>query len=771
MVFCGVCNVPLDMLDMAQHANQKLHLRNLPRFLSLGKEQVFISEVVSSYKEVHQLEGATLSDENNVLRFETTLALFESNTSLHSAGPLVELIERKSMEKIGDPRSLAVFGDMIHNAEIRRYDLLNELCFPQYGVTADGTPNFAEWEGVALRRVTLDWEIIDYLARLAALKKSPRAAVLAVSWEGALRDRCKLRLQDARSAMLDRAATNGATLRILGERNSSFRAFNAKCTPHTVVKVGEKFNHSELKMALSGWIKVIMHPGHARLRFTGVFDEGPLVGGGVRWWTKWELLCQLHRLGWLKLLVEVVDFCVENGYSEVSALKLQELLKEPAFMAKVIVQAAAQADAGLPFCVATYELEAGAPMIFVAYEILADLDLKMSRGIALPKMAAAAITSAAIMSEASAPLDAAIATAQAALTTCTAAVVAAELALGAHVAAGAVVAAAGVREGGRTDRRPSWRQAQSCGGGGNGGGGNGGGAMPTPVAAATPLQAAVVASKAALVTANASAAAAEKAKIDWKSKVDIRALLFGVDTAKKFLRVCSQVVCATAEEFLDMGTAGLQAGYDYYEVLYNTPGGELYLLKFAYQGASVFNPLKLKDLDQTAAELLIELLANFNFPEFTPEFLELLKQELPEVMRQAKLPFDWSAVRGAAEYDKALKAKLARAAAASSSTPAVQDREGLVAAEVKDWKDDNIEKARRIWEWWRARLRGVCVLKYWPEALRLVVLVQPSSAKMERIFSQLKLTLDAIGFNWLEKTVEARLFVRENAALWRLLGI
>jgi hypothetical protein len=54
-------------------------------------------------------------------------------------------------------------------------------------------------------------------------------------------------------------------------------------------------------------------------------------------------------------------------------------------------------------------------------------------------------------------------------------------------------------------------------------------------------------------------------------------------------------------------------------------------------------------------------------------------------------------------------------------------------------------------------------------ALRLVALVQPSSARMERIFSQLKLTLDAVGSSCLEKTLEARLFVRENAALWRKL--
>jgi hypothetical protein len=55
------------------------------------------------------------------------------------------------------------------------------------------------------------------------------------------------------------------------------------------------------------------------------------------------------------------------------------------------------------------------------------------------------------------------------------------------------------------------------------------------------------------------------------------------------------------------------------------------------------------------------------------------------------------------------------------------------------------------------------------DSLRLVALVQPPSARMERIFSQLKLALDPVGSFCLEKTVEARLFVRENAALWRKL--
>ena len=61
------------------------------------------------------------------------------------------------------------------------------------------------------------------------------------------------------------------------------------------------------------------------------------------------------------------------------------------------------------------------------------------------------------------------------------------------------------------------------------------------------------------------------------------------------------------------------------------------------------------------------------------------------------------------------------------------------------------------------------VFKYWSKAARLVAetarlvaLVQTSSARIERVFSQLKLILETIVFSALEKTVEGRLFTRVN---------
>ena len=130
---------------------------------------------------------------------------------------------------------------------------------------------------------------------------------------------------------------------------------------------------------------------------------------------------------------------------------------------------------------------------------------------------------------------------------------------------------------------------------------------------------------------------------------------------------------------------------------------------------------------------------------------------------------------GAEAYDAALARRLLKkayqAAAASSSSsssssrPAADDEDDPVSAretQFDKWEDDPMEMSRRIWEWWRARLCGVSVFKYWSLAVRLVVLVQTSSARMERIFSQLKLILETIGYSALEKTVEGRLLVRVN---------
>ena len=76
-----------------------------------------------------------------------------------------------------------------------------------------------------------------------------------------------------------------------------------------------------------------------------------------------------------------------------------------------------------------------------------------------------------------------------------------------------------------------------------------------------------------------------------------------------------------------------------------------------------------------------------------------------------------------------------------------------------EWKEDEAEVARRVWEWWKVHAKELPNLAI---CVRLVVLVQVSSASVERVFSQLKYIVDTCQQNTLHDALLLRLFSRVN---------
>jgi hypothetical protein len=71
------------------------------------------------------------------------------------------------------------------------------------------------------------------------------------------------------------------------------------------------------------------------------------------------------------------------------------------------------------------------------------------------------------------------------------------------------------------------------------------------------------------------------------------------------------------------------------------------------------------------------------------------------------------------------------------------------------------ETARRIWEWW---VLHADKLHSFTKAAELVVLHATSSCSVERLFSQLKLIIEATCGNSLQDNIELRAMVRVNKA-------
>ena len=129
-----------------------------------------------------------------------------------------------------------------------------------------------------------------------------------------------------------------------------------------------------------------------------------------------------------------------------------------------------------------------------------------------------------------------------------------------------------------------------------------------------------------------------------------------LDAEKERFRLWKEEVGPiTLEEFIEFGNNCAKPGYDYFTKLYIHEEEKLHNLYLAFKGAEIFDPLRVVQMSEAGTMLQVDLLNRFGFPEFTNEFLEGLKTEIPRYRRMARAHFDWNALDGAKEYDDALR--------------------------------------------------------------------------------------------------------------------
>ena len=122
----------------------------------------------------------------------------------------------------------------------------------------------------------------------------------------------------------------------------------------------------------------------------------------------------------------------------------------------------------------------------------------------------------------------------------------------------------------------------------------------------------------------------------------------------------------TEDDFLVFAQGVVSPGYDYYRKLYLTPLGAMYNLRLAFRGATVLDQFNIAAITIPAAELLVDDLKHFGFPEFTPDFLQDVKKELSLLKQHAQRDFDRDAVD---KLSAKLKKEEARATEAATVTP------------------------------------------------------------------------------------------------------
>jgi len=512
-----------------------------------------------------------------------------------------------------------------------------------------------------------------------------------------------------------------------------------------------------------------MHKGNATLRFKDIFGTEVLKGNGVRWWIKWEQIAQLDQFGIEKFMKEVVDWCMENKFSEESAKALVAFMNDPVNRARVLIEAAAHASAGLLFCIVTYLLEGDKPLIFVAYRELEKIDIALRTGIPLERVNVIAPRCAELVKDALVAVDAALTEELNKLAAAQEALSAKTVTYNTLVAKAETMNAANANNGNVNGKRKRKRTSQAA-----------------ELAAAEEEKKKKIAKK--------LNEAINEAKTEIKSAAKEEALAEkGVEDARTARTERLAVVGPrTLQDFKDYAESCVKVGYDYYENRFNgiptksTSGkkwvsGELTAFKKATWACQVFDPDILAHEHISSLELRIDALVNFGFLQFSPDFLSGMKKELPLAIEHAKRSFDWSTLKGAKEYDIGLerrderhkyqqerKAQLNKDAVIDSekdapTPPPTPKRE----IKFKTWREDPGERGRRIWEWWVLRVKKQTTFYFFKKAVRLVVLVQVSSACVERVFSQLVQIMNACGSGLLRDALQFRLFRLINKDLYK----
>ena len=106
--------------------------------------------------------------------------------------------------------------------------------FPEYGITFDGTPSFAEAEAIKLRFVTYEYDIVEVLVGVALFEKKLNGDNVASRLLETIMLQLGLKLEDWLTSQQNRASTNSAPIKKIKEMHENTTPTENYCNTHTL---------------------------------------------------------------------------------------------------------------------------------------------------------------------------------------------------------------------------------------------------------------------------------------------------------------------------------------------------------------------------------------------------------------------------------------------------------------------------------------------------------------------------------------------------------
>ena len=134
-------------------------------------------------------------------------------------------------------------------------------------------------------------------------------------------NRLGLQLKNWLSVQQDRAQTNKEYLRLIAEDYPDAQPSKNYCCTHELSNSGKQImgkggSAKYAEQFRKQWQKVIQYPGKARDIAKLIFNQTPLTAGGIRFFVKFEQVCQLAEIGLDTIMEEVIPWCISEKVSE-----------------------------------------------------------------------------------------------------------------------------------------------------------------------------------------------------------------------------------------------------------------------------------------------------------------------------------------------------------------------------------------------------------------------------------------------------------------------
>ena len=648
--------------------------------------------------------------------------------------------------------------------EISKLKMILDECYPFFSTVSDGSPVGADAECLIVRAVDRKTHCIRQVLISVRLYDKKLSGEQIASNILLQLGRFNLEPNYWRGSMMDRASTNIKAIKMVKEV-TQYSPTLVPCLSHTTSLPGKEFKNTCKLMHnfRKAFNASIMFRGKMSSLFKEHFGFAPKVAGGVRWYLEWEQINEIDQIGVDSIMNKLIPVAEVQKISEKSVAKMNKIATKEK-MGKLIVEFAAVAEAGRPFCTSTYLMEGDDPLVFGAHLELKKLQdyikdgprfrsnsrtqkrCREAEGI-INNLCRDLVHSRDMRYEEVCIFEEELNFIQDQLK---------DTDIPTNNAGGTL------RNRGRRVDYASMANGRVRNRAHN----------ANTIEQLADLESEMRAKKAEMRFA-------EKELYKTEEKLALYQMKLGPLTEEDFMRYASRKVeCAFIKG----------------RKLFNEDVDVVRTNK-ALSACKVFDIIFLRTSPSLAnLGLMIDDLSYFNFPELTDEFLQNMKDELPNLLELAvTYDFDFESIDGEGEkYTKRVLTRARRVRKRAimceverrmhrgennedvNGIPLNIEEEinivDLVINEIGandyrviEWKNDPGERSRRIYEWWKTIMNGHnSKLKYFSKAVCLIATVQTSSAASERVFSQLNFIRRVVGDRLLQDLLELRCFLRCN---------